>query len=195
MSYEGAITPASIRLPSAPTRTNYNFQGWTDVANSETSKWSAGTTISVLDKTKTIYAAWKQGYYCSTCKNYYQVKHYTCPNCTYHYTNETTYCVRSYTGSCGTKLAWGYDYIGTMTDQSVSWQCKYCSSWVSAAGKKIYWGGYAYCSSCSINYTNYNYEFCTSSCRNSFLRQLGNNGYCNRNVTKNCNRNTTCTSN
>ena len=60
MSYEGAITPASIRLPSAPTRTNYNFQGWTDTENSETSKWSANQTLTFEPKENTVYAAWNK---------------------------------------------------------------------------------------------------------------------------------------
>ena len=104
MSYEGAITPASVKLPSAPTRENYNFQGWTDEANSETSKWSAGTTISVSDKTKTIYAAWKQGYYCSVCKQLYQIKHYSCYNGHHFREEHTGTCRTAYYPSCsGTK--------------------------------------------------------------------------------------------
>ncbi len=88
MSYEGAITPAYIELPDAPTRENYNFQGWTDEADSETGKWTAGQKdVTFENKENTVYAAWTQGYWCTECEGYFEIQHKTCNTCHVHYRN------------------------------------------------------------------------------------------------------------
>ncbi len=153
-NYNGTETPATITLPSAPTRDNYDFLGWTNVEGAEEAKWDANTPQTFLKKRNTIYAFWRvTGYYCSVCGNYFPIKHYTCNSCSTHYKEEKTTCDKR--KPCTNYVSMDHNErdgrtfndtcacCGTKTTV-VTW-----TSWVTCpSGHNLFWGK-EFCSSCA----------------------------------------------
>lgn len=100
-----------------PTRSGYEFQGWSTSSSASTASYSAGSTISVAyDDSKTLYAVWKPTY---TCYLKYDANGGSGAPGQQEYTSTST-SSHTFTVASGEPTRTGYMFMGWATSSSGS---------------------------------------------------------------------------